>query len=413
LPTRLRLALLVLASVFALLIVSDRARAAPGIAGLVVSGPTSGRIYVDGASTVTVEWLAGHPENVAVGANSPKITFTSETSGLSRTVRVFKTVSSLLLPASATRDELAARTTEIYSVEPIGWPVGQFLPPDTYDMTMTVYDPANPTEPSGVSVVSGINIVAPCGVGSHSPDGYVPGYVPAVPCTPASLGHYVDTSGATGERDCPVGTFANQVGASGCLPSPAGFFVAGPGAESAQPCPAGSYQPEMGQFACLPAPRGSFVAASGAERAMPCAAGSYQPQQGQVDCLVAPENSYVDSDPPVSTASCPVGTTSARGSSSLADCIDPQVLMDKSVRPACRVAVRKIISAACVAKSLNVSLVGAQAVVLLPVGTKQTACRAVGERIRTIAAGSCKVVLIVRPKHGKTGRHRASVTVTR
>lgn len=307
------------------------------------------------------------------------------------------------MPARATHAELLLRPEVVSASD---WGDGWFLPPDTYDMTMIVYDPSNAGSVSGEISVLGIQIVGPCMEGSWSSDGYDV-------CTNATPGHYVDTPGATFERDCEAGLFIAVEGAWRCLLSPVGYFVAGPGAESAQPCPAGSYQPEMGQAACLLAPRGSFVAASGAARATPCATGSYQPAQGQVGCLVAPANTYVDSDPHISTADCPTGSMSAKGSSSVADCILPEAVMDKSAPPACRLAVRTTISAACVAKALSVSLAGARSVVLRPSRSKQAACRIVKGRIKTIAAGVCSVVLVVKPKHGKAVTHRASVTVTR
>ena len=402
LPNHLRLVLLVLASVGALLIATGRANAD---AGLSVIRPVSGApLYVNHAGTVAVEWSAINLSEVAGGADSPKITFMERTGAFSRTVRISKTVSFLVLPATATRSELAARNG-IVSIESNDWTDGPFLPAGTYHMTMTVFDPLN-VGAFEIRLVSNIRIIGLCIPSTYSSDGYEP-------CTAASPGHYVDTPGATSELPCEPGLFMNLAGAWRCVDSPRGYFVAGFGATLADPCPAGSYQPEPGQIACLLAPAGSFAAVAGAEQATLCAAGSYQPQAGQVDCLLAPENTYVDSSPPVSIATCPDGTTSEQGSASLADCIDRQVLMDKSVRPPCRVAMRRVISAPCVAKSLNVSLVGARAVVLRLVGTKQASCRAVSGRIKTIAAGSCKVVLVVRPKHGQAVTHRASVTVTR
>lgn len=279
--------------------------------------------------------------------------------------------------------------------------------PSWYPYTHGLADAFHKSSPAGVDTgVITTRRLAPCEVGTWSNTG-------SAPCIDATPGHFVDTSGARNQIDCPVGFFANQVRASGCLPSPAGFFVVLPASDHAELCPAGSYQPDMGQAACLLAPRGYFVAASGAERAMPCAAGSYQPQQGQVDCLVAPVNTYVNSDPPISTADCPTGSTSARGSSALADCIQPPAVVENAVPPTCSVAVSRIVSAACVAKALSVSLAGARSVVLRPIKAKQAACRIVKGRVKTVAAGVCKVVLVVKSKQGRAVSHRASVTVTR
>ena len=356
---------------------------------------------MDGASTLTVNWAT--LANVDSGANSPKITFTSTTSSsFTRTVRVSKDAPNLLLPARATHAELLLRPEVVSASD---WSDGWFLPPDTYDMKMTVYNPLSVGAVSGEVSVVGIEIVEPCIAGTWSLDGY--GL-----CTNAVPGHYVDTSGATSPKDCPAGVFTNQVGATQCLPSPFGYYVAMPGSDHAEPCAAGSYQPQQGQSDCIMAPPGHFVAASGSERMSPCAAGSYQPQQGQVDCLVAPANTYVDSNPSISTANCPAGSTSAKGSSSLSDCIQPQALLQNAAPPACSLAVNKIVSPSCVAKALSVSLAGARSVVLRPLKANQAACRIVKGRIKTIATGVCNVVLVVKSKQGKAVTHRASVTVT-
>ena len=390
---RLSLLLILLASAFALLVVADGARAD---AGLVLASPADlQQMHIDGANTVLVTWGADSSQVDQGPNNPPKITFTSKTStDFSRTVLVNWGVSSLLLPPTSTKTTLQNQHG-VVSVDP-SWTVGPFLPADTYDMTMTVYDPLKPGVPSGTFTVTNIKIIGLCIPSTYSSDGYEP-------CTEASPGHYVDTPGAKVELPCQPGLFMTFAGAWRCLDSPRGYFVGGSGAKLADPCPAGSYQPDQGQIACLLAPRGYFAAVAGAEHATLCAAGSYQPKKGQVDCDVAPANTYVDSKPPISTATCPAGTTSAKGSSSVADCIEP---------PACRLAVRAIVSATCIARALNVSLAGARSVVLRPTKSKQSACRIVKGRLKTIAVGTCKVVLVVRPKHGKVVAHRGIVTVT-
>jgi Tyrosine-protein kinase ephrin type A/B receptor-like len=136
--------------------------------------------------------------------------------------------------------------------------------------------------------------------------GLAAGATPALASTPCAPGSY----SSTGDQPC--------------TPASPGSSVASTGATSAMPCALGTYQPSSGQISCLNAPAGSFVASTGATSATPCALATYQPSTGQASCLLAPIGSYVSTTGATSATTCPTGTTTTTtGSTSIADCHPP------------------------------------------------------------------------------------------
>ena len=105
------------------------------------------------------------------------------------------------------------------------------------------------------------NQAVQCAAGSYNAtDGHIP-------CTVASLGHFVAYDRSTVE-----------------LPAPAGHFVAQTGQATALSCPLGTYQPSIGQSSCLQADIGYYVSTTGAVSQSPCPAGSTTSTTGQYAC---------------------------------------------------------------------------------------------------------------------------------
>lgn len=84
---------------------------------------------------------------------------------------------------------------------------------------------------------------------------------------------------------CVVGTYS-ATGNAPCTPAPIGRFVASSGATSAVPCVAGTYQNQTGQFECISASPGYYVADSGASSQTPCATG-YTSAAGAIACTLS------------------------------------------------------------------------------------------------------------------------------
>lgn len=105
------------------------------------------------------------------------------------------------------------------------------------------------------------------------------------PCTPASAGSFVASSGATSQTACAAGSFSSTTGATACTAAPAGSFVSTIGATSASQCVAGSFSAIQGTTSCTLAAIGSFVASAGASSQATCAAGTTTITTGQTSCL--------------------------------------------------------------------------------------------------------------------------------
>ena len=82
----------------------------------------------------------------------------------------------------------------------------------------------------------------PCTAGTFSASGNAP-------CTPAPIGRFVASSGATVSQPCVAGTYQNQTGQLGCITASAGFYVADSGASTQTACATG-YTSAAGAIAC-------------------------------------------------------------------------------------------------------------------------------------------------------------------
>lgn len=220
---------------------------------------------------------------------------------------------------------------------------------------------------------------------------------------------------------CSVGQYSGDGWGPGCVPAEPGYYVALPGQTSQASCLPGTFTADLGGFACHDAPPGTYIDHPTASGAVPCAPGTYQPRFGQVRCVDAPPGAFVDTFGATEFTPCPSGTTSPVASTTAAACVAtaPPAATDERAAPAvaatttaCVVAHRAIITANCVARQLGVSISRpADLRVGLARGI-QKACRVRAHRIRGVAAGSCRVVLTVRPQGGRTKTYRATVTIS-
>ena len=122
---------------------------------------------------------------------------------------------------------------------------------------------------------------------------------------------------------CAPGEFS-VTGEAPCTPAPVGTFVDTEGATEATDCPVGFYQDEVGQTFCEPAAPGTFVDITGAAAATLCPLGTFQPNSGATSCLLAPIGTYVDFKGAIAATNCPPGTTTEfTGATSVDDCIEP------------------------------------------------------------------------------------------
>ena len=89
--------------------------------------------------------------------------------------------------------------------------------------------------PASLTATPLVFLTSACDPGSYSSSG---GKDVQGTCTTASLGHYVDTPGATSELPCAKGTYAPQTGAWRCNLAAPNFYVDTQGASAATACPA-------------------------------------------------------------------------------------------------------------------------------------------------------------------------------
>lgn len=89
--------------------------------------------------------------------------------------------------------------------------------------------------PASLTVISLVFLTRACDPGSFSTSG---GKDLQGTCTAASLGHYVDTPGATSELSCPKGSYAAQSGSWRCTLAAPNFYVDTEGASTTKACPA-------------------------------------------------------------------------------------------------------------------------------------------------------------------------------
>ena len=83
-----------------------------------------------------------------------------------------------------------------------------------------------------------------------SPGYYTAAYGSFIP-TPASLGYYVNTTGATSQIACLPGTYQNQTAQTSCIDTDAGYYTSSSGSPAQIPCSNGTYQPNTNQESCI------------------------------------------------------------------------------------------------------------------------------------------------------------------
>lgn len=138
-----------------------------------------------------------------------------------------------------------------------------------------------------------------CAVGTFSVTGLTP-------CTPASPGSFVATTGATSQTACPAGSYTDTPGQATCILAPAGSFASGTGNTNVTPCAPGTFSANAGQSACTLASIGFFVATSGATAQTPCPSGTTNTTVGATSC-----DAQVATPPSAPTAlRCTVAATS-------------------------------------------------------------------------------------------------------
>jgi len=250
------------------------------------------------------------------------------------------------------------------------------LPADTYAVELFILNSVG-----GIAARAGtvqLAIEDQCDVGTYSSDGWPP-------CTLATAGHYVSTSGSTSQFDCAPGTFAGTLASRVCYDVPPGTYASGPAATVPTDCGVGSYQDVPGQTLCKGAPSGSFVAVIGAVSATPCPPGTTSPAGS------------------ISVAACVGSETSQR--------IDAVSAAPTATTTVCVVALGTIVRSACVAGQLGISIAKPTSAHLVLARGKQSVCVIRSGRIRGTKVGSCRVVLVVIKPGSRPKTYRATVTI--
>lgn len=131
-------------------------------------------------------------------------------------------------------------------------------------------------------------------------------------------------SGTTCQQ-CPVGTFQSRVEASRCLFCSRGRRTLSTGAQGRDlcaRCPEGTFG--GGENECKPCPQGStsLPGAPNVERCLPCGPGSMISRNGR-RCIRCGRNTFSSAEANVACTSCPEGSFSPPGSTSIDDCRTP------------------------------------------------------------------------------------------
>jgi hypothetical protein len=111
------------------------------------------------------------------------------------------------------------------------------MPAGRYTISISYQNLAG--DPQNNASATGVGLDA-CGLGTYSAT--TNGFIPlSGGCTPSSMGHYVNTLGATTEIACSTGTFQSNSLSSSCNDAPAGFYVNLTGQAAPIPCPANTW----------------------------------------------------------------------------------------------------------------------------------------------------------------------------
>lgn len=195
-----------------------------------LTSPTQGSTFV---GSMTVDFRL--PENAL--SNSVKIkiydatysrviTLTTATSG-DHSVAFNPLLSDAELAQSLPSEVASSITTSNSQAFNAALPIG------TYHVSIEHQDIFG--NPASVTAVPLVFLTSECEPGSFSTSG---GKNVQGACTTASLGHYVDTPGATSELPCAKGSYASGTGAWRCTIAAPNFYVDTEGASAAIACPA-------------------------------------------------------------------------------------------------------------------------------------------------------------------------------
>jgi hypothetical protein len=214
-----------------------------------------------------------------------------------------------------------------------------------------------------------------------------------------SIGAFDFDTKAFTPAKCSAGTYQPTIGGTACLPTEAGSYTNVAGSIAAVRCSPGSYQPASGQTSCLLASANHFVSSSGQVSQTPCQSGFNQPSTGSTSCVANPASAV--STTPTAPIVCPALTFSGDGATSTADC---------KPRP-CVVAKGKSATSACLLASVaQVAPAKSKVSIKMSKSFRKT-CKVNKTRVRALKKGTCAVTVSVKPRKGKTVKHRVNLVV--
>lgn len=217
---------------------------------------------------------------------------------------------------------------------------------------------------------------------------------------------------------CEVGTYSASGWGPGCIFARAGYYVYNAGETTETPCEPGTFQPNTGSMSCIDSLPGTYIDHRSAVSGDACARGTYQPGFRQTSCIDAPANTYVDALGATAYTDCPAGTTSPPASTSASACVAPTSASDSAASagttrsPTCTVTRGQIVTAACVARQLGISIARPKRSRLSLAPRRQAACAVKRRTIRGVSAGSCSVILVVTAPAAMPKTYRATVTIS-
>ena len=153
---------------------------------------------------------------------------------------------------------------------------------------------------------SGGALAVDCSPGSYSSDGQIPSGSTA--CTPAPVGSYVSSIGATSATLASPGTFQPNSGQTSALPAQIGYYVPLAGATQATPAPLGYYVAVTGASVAIAAQPGYYVSTTGATQATPAPAGYYVSSTGSSSATAAQPGYFVSVTGATQATPAPAGS---------------------------------------------------------------------------------------------------------
>lgn len=245
--------------------------------------------------------------------------------------------------------------------------VNRKLDPGTYSITLDYFDSDSNLLTQTISSITFLN---PCSPGTYSSNGGQP--LDNSGCLLATAGHYVATSKATSETECPAGTFQFSSGAMNCTHTQPGTYTSTPASVTATDCVKGTYQPD----------------------------------EQKTSCITSPANFYVSATAATAATACPTNYTSPEGSDSLDDCIAPAPAVTPSI------AKGKKKSAKALAVEIGMTVPTKSKVTLKLNKASKKFCKISGSKIKATKFGTCNVTVTVKPKKGTKSVKTTALTVS-